>query len=144
MTAKELIQANLDVVVGNAPDLTARFYARLFEQHPELQHLFGRRSAEAQQRMLLEAIAAVVDHLDDLPWLEQTLRALGAKHVAYGVTDAMYPMVAGALMDTLERASAEHWNDAVRDAWAAALTFVADRMQAGARTADGMTASAAE
>ena len=52
MSAKELIQANLEVVVGNAPDLTARFYATLFERHPELQTLFGRRSAEAQQRML--------------------------------------------------------------------------------------------
>lgn len=141
MTANELIQANLEVVVGNAPDLTARFYARLFERHPELQRLFGRRSAEAQQRMLLEAIAAVVDHLDDLPWLEQTLKALGAKHVDYGVTDEMYPMVAGTLMATLEQASGEHWNNAVRDAWAGALTFVAEQMQAGARQLEGANAA---
>lgn len=140
MNAKELIQANLEVVIANAPDLTARFYATLFARNPELQKLFGRRSAEAQQRMLLEAIAAVVDHLDDLPWLEQTLRALGAKHVTYGVTDEMYPLVAVALMDTLRDASGDRWDDATRQAWLGALTFVAERMQAGARD----TAVAAE
>src|SRR5689334_1242320 len=90
---KTLIQQNLEIVSQNAPDLTARFYATLFQRHPQLSRLFGRRSAEAQQRMLLEAIVAVVDHLDDLPWLEGTLRALGAKHVTYGVTEDMYPPV---------------------------------------------------
>src|SRR6185503_7557534 len=124
---KNLIQRNLEVVSTNAPDLTARFYAKLFERHPELSRLFGRRSAEAQERMLLEAIVAVVDHLDDLPWLEGTLRALGSKHVEYGVTDDMYPLVAGALIDTLREASGERWDTLTAEAWAGALGFVADR-----------------
>ena len=133
MDTKTLIQQNLDVVSQNAPDLTARFYATLFERHPELTRLFGRRSAEAQQRMLLEAIVAVVDHLDDTTWLEGTLRGLGAKHVDYGVTDDMYPLVASALIDTLREASGPRWSSDIAEAWAGALGFVADRMMAGAR-----------
>ena len=70
-------------------------------RQPELSVLFGRRSAEAQGRMLLEAVVAVVDHLQDMPWLDHTLRALGARHVDYGVTEEMYPLVASALIDTL-------------------------------------------
>lgn len=133
MTAKMLIQRNLDLVSQHAPDLTTRFYATLFERHPELAPLFGRRSAEAQQRMLLEAIVAVVDHLEDTSWLDETLRALGAKHTDYGVTDEMYPLVASALIDTLRAASGSEWDDATAGAWTSALTFVAERMMAGAR-----------
>jgi hemoglobin-like flavoprotein len=130
---KTLIQKNLEVVTQEAPDVVARFYARLFERHPELARLFGRRSAEAQQKMLLEAIVAVVDRLEDAPWLDSTLRALGRKHVDYGVTDEMYPMVASALIDTLRDASGAAWDDATEQAWSTALGFVAETMIAGAR-----------
>lgn len=133
MDANTLIQRNLDVVMERAPDLTLRFYATLFHRHPELSVLFGRRSAEAQGRMLLEAVVAVVDHLQDMPWLDNTLRALGARHVDYGVTEEMYPLVASALIDTLAEVSGEHWNAPTADAWSGALTFVAGRMMAGAR-----------
>jgi hemoglobin-like flavoprotein len=83
--------------------------------------------------MLLEAVVAVVDHLQDMPWLDNTLRALGARHVDYGVTEEMYPLVASALIDTLAEVSGEHWNAPTADAWSGALTFVAGRMMAGAR-----------
>jgi hemoglobin-like flavoprotein len=133
MDSKALIQRNLEVVMEQAPDLTARFYGTLFQRHPELQLLFGRRSAEAQGRMLLEAVVAVVDHLEDVSWLDVTLRALGKKHVEYGVTEEMYPLVASALLDTLRAASGNKWDDPTAGAWSTALTFVAGRMMAGAR-----------
>lgn len=135
MSTKALIERNLEVVTQNAPDLIARFYATLFERNPQLAALFGRRSAEAQERMLLEAIVAVVDHLEDSAWLNGTLRALGAKHVAYGVRDEMYPMVASALIDSLRSASGDRWDDATAQAWTGALTFVAETMISGARDA---------
>ena len=133
MDTKALIQRNLDVVLDSAPDLAARFYAKLFQHHPELSSLFVRRPLAVQERMLLEAIAAVVDHLDDAPWLDQTLRVLGAKHVDYGVTDEMYAMVTSALIDTLRDASGQAWDEPTHQAWSAALAFVAERMQFGAR-----------
>src|SRR4029078_6486057 len=91
--SKTLIQHNLDVVMQNAPDLTTRFYGALFRVHPELPLLFGRRSAEAQGRMLLEAVVAVVDHLQDMPWLDVTLRALGKRHVEFAPTHEMSPLL---------------------------------------------------
>jgi hypothetical protein len=33
----------------------------------------------------------VLDHLEDAPWLTDTLGALGAKHVGYGVTRGARP-----------------------------------------------------
>lgn len=132
MTPNDLIRTNLELVATAAPDLTARFYERLFRLHPSLQHLFGRRSAEAQERMLLEAIVAVVDHLEDATWLESTLGALGAKHVEYGVRDEMYPLVGGALLETLADVSGDAWDAPTAKAWSDAITFIASTMIAGA------------
>lgn len=133
MTDKELIEDNLAVVVERAPDLTTRFYGNLFRYHPELQRLFGRRSAAAQEKMLLEAILAVVEHMDDPVWLRNTLRPLGAKHVSYGVTAPMYPIVAETLILTLGEASGSAWNAVVEAAWLRAILAVANEMLAGAR-----------
>lgn len=133
MDTKALIERNLELVTQNAPDLIARFYGTLFARNPQLASLFGRRSAEAQQRMLLQAIVAVVDHLEDGAWLDGTLRALGRKHVEYGVSEEMYPLVASALIDSLRDASGEHWDEPTQLAWAGALSFIAQTMIAGAR-----------
>lgn len=135
MHPNDRIRKNLELVATRAPDLTARFYERLFERHPELRGMFGRRSAEAQQRMLLEAIVAVVDHLDDAAWLGETLGALGAKHVDYGVRDEMYPLVGSALVATLADVSGDEWDAETEAAWTAALGFVAETMIAGAESA---------
>lgn len=132
MTPNDRIRENLDLVANRAPDLTARFYARLFALHPALRHLFGRRSEAEQERMLLAAIVAVVDHIEDAAWLEQTLGDLGAKHVDYGVRDDMYPMVGGALLDTLREVSAESWNGHTEQAWSDAIGVIAGLMIAGA------------
>jgi hemoglobin-like flavoprotein len=140
MHPHDLIRENLDLVASRAPDLTARFYERLFARHPEVRHMFGRRSAEAQQRMLLEAIVAVVDHLEDAAWLAETLGAMGEKHVDYGVEDAMYPLVVDALVATLEAVSAEAWSPELEAAWRAALGFVAETMIAGAERARQLAA----
>ncbi len=133
MHPHERIRQNLELVAERAPDVTARFYERLFRTQPQLTPLFGRNAAAAQQEMLLSAIVAVVDHLDDAAWLDQTLRALGAKHVEYGVDDSMYPLVAEALVATLAEVSAEAWSPEVESAWLGALGFVAKTMIAGAQ-----------
>jgi hemoglobin-like flavoprotein len=133
MSSKQLIEVNLAVVVQAAPDVVGRFYAKLFERHPELQRLFGRRSQQEQEKMLTEAILAVVGHMEDADWLRGVLRPLGAKHVTYGVTETMYPLVADALVDTLREASGSHWSPEVERAWSDALGAVAGEMIAGAR-----------
>jgi hemoglobin-like flavoprotein len=141
MSPKALIEANLAIVSNAAPDVVARFYARLFEQNPELRALFGRRSSAAQERMVLDAIVAVVDHMDDALWLSATLRPLGAKHLSYGVRDDMYPLVANALIATLREASGSDWSPSVEAAWAGALGAVAGEMIAGAKEVEGAPTS---
>jgi hypothetical protein len=47
---------------------------------------FDRNSSAQQEKMLTDALVAVMDHLEDAPWPTSTLQGLGAKHRGYGVT----------------------------------------------------------
>jgi len=127
-----LLRSSFAIVVDREPELTARFYERLFTDYPQSRPLFGRRSQRAQEEMLRDALIAVIDHLDDSQWLDGTLRALGRKHVDYGVTTPMYDWVGASLLATLEVAAGEHWTATHAEQWAAAYGVVAGAMQAGA------------
>jgi hemoglobin-like flavoprotein len=71
----KLLRESFDVVVERSPNLTHRFYEILFERYPQTKPMFpeGRRSR--QEGMLTEALVAVLDHLEDAPWLTGTLHA---------------------------------------------------------------------
>ncbi|HVK85414.1 MAG TPA: globin domain-containing protein [Kofleriaceae bacterium] len=127
----DLLRASFELVIDRRPDLTIRFYEILFARYPELQPMF-RNAREAQAKMLAGAIAAVLDHLEDAPWLEATLGALGACHTSYGVTDAMYGMVGDALLATLAEVAAEAWTPEVEQQWKLAYGAITMMMQAGA------------
>jgi hemoglobin-like flavoprotein len=129
-----ILRASFELVIDRCPDLTLRFYAILFERYPQLQALFS-RDRTAQSKMLAEALAAVLDHLEDAPWLVKTLGALGAKHVSYRVTDEMYDMVGDALLATLAEGAAEAWTPEVAAQWTAAFGAIAGMMKDGARAA---------
>jgi len=128
-----LLRASFERVVEHHPDITHHFYEILFERYPQVRALFGRNSREAQEQMLTRALVAVVDHLEDASWLVETLTALGAKHVDYGVTDEMYDWVGESLLAALARAEGLHWTPEVEASWTAAYGFIATTMQAGAR-----------
>src|SRR5690242_15545206 len=131
----DILRQSFDLVIDRRPDLTARFYEILFERYPALQPMFRPNRRATQEKMLAQALAAVLDHLEDASWLSTTLGNLGAGHVGYGVTDAMYDQVGDALLATLAEVAAEAWTDEVRAQWTEAFGAIASMMQAGARRA---------
>jgi len=130
----QILRSSFDLVIDRRPDLTMRFYEILFDRNPELKPMFT-RDREAQAKMLAEALVAVLDHLEDAPWLGSTLGGLGAKHVEYGVTEAMYDHVGGALLATLAEVAAEAWTPEVATQWTLAFDAIASMMKAGAAPA---------
>src|SRR5690242_10981562 len=111
-----ILRDSFELIIDRRPDLTIRFYEILFERYPVLAPMF-RRDRAAQSKMLAGAIAAVLDHLEDAPWLQTTLGQLGAKHVEYGVTLQMYDQVGDALLATLAEVAAETWTPVVANQW---------------------------
>lgn len=132
----DALRESFTLVVERAPDLTHRFYEVLFARHPQVRPLFGRNSRPAQEKMLTQALAAVIDHVEDASWLAETLGAMGAKHVGYGVTPEMYAWVGDSLLITLEEVAGPEWTPEVATAWADAFAAIQSLMLAGADAAE--------
>ena len=132
-----LLTESIEIAVEREPVITKRFYEILFERYPSVRPLFGRNAPERQQQMLQDTIVAALDHLNDGEWLEQTLGALGAKHVSYGVTDDMYPAVGECLVAALSELCGDRWTAEHEASWVAAYGALSDLAIAGARKARG-------
>jgi hemoglobin-like flavoprotein len=125
----ELLRSSFALVVEREPQVTSRFYDVLFKNYPQVKPLFSPNGRDQQERMLRDALVAVVDHLEDAPWLETQLKALGQKHVGYGVTPEMYGWVGASLLETLESVAGEAWTPELAKAWADAYGAIAGLMQ---------------
>lgn len=127
----DALRTSFEIIVERSPELTHRFYEVLFERYPQVRRLFGRNSGAQQEKMLTQALAAVIEHLEDGPWLAQTLGALGAKHDDYGVTREMYGWVGESLLVALGEALGPDWTPRNEKAWTGAYGAIAGLMQAG-------------
>lgn len=129
-----LVQASFAEVVSIAETAAALFYERLFELDPSLRPMF-RGDMKEQGRKLMDMIAVVVVNLPRLTGILSSVRALGARHAAYGVRDEHYDTVGDALLWTLGQGLGEAFTDETRDAWAAAYTVLATTMKDAAAEA---------
>ena len=130
-----LLRESFELVATRQPDVTRHFYDILFERYPQTRAMFGRNARAAQEKMLTQALVAVMDHLEDASWFAVTLGALGAKHVDYGVTDEMYHWVGECLLEALARAAGADWTAEIADEWTEAYRAIAGAMIDGARRA---------
>ncbi len=128
----DLVRASFAQVAPIAREAAALFYGRLFEIAPGLRGLF-RGDMEAQGAKLMAMLATAVAHLDRLEAVVPAVRALGARHAGYGVTDADYAPVAEALLWTLGQALGDGFTPATRAAWVGAYTILAGQMQDAGR-----------
>jgi len=129
-----LLRNSFDLVVARQPKVSSLFYQVLFTRHPQVRPLFKRNAADTQERMLQAALVAVMEHLDDVSWLCETLGALGAKHRDYGVTDEMYDWVGDSLLITLREVAGSDWSPELSEAWSDAYQAIAMLMLRGARS----------
>ena len=127
----QALQGSFRLALASEPNLTHVFYDDLFARHPAARPLFGQTDMASQERMLGEALVAVMDHLDDVPWLQSTLAGLGAKHAGYGVTTDMYDWVGESLLATLAGAAGRDWTDDLAASWQEAYGAIVSMMLAG-------------
>jgi len=128
-----LLTESFHLVAERAPDITHRFYGHLFGKYPQARAMFHRKPQAQQEKMLAEALGAVIAHLEDAAWLVATLTAMGDKHIEYGVTSEMYGWVGDALMTTLREIAGADWTDAHERAWGEAYGAITSIMDPAAR-----------
>ncbi len=129
-----LVKDSFRKVVPIADQAAALFYARLFELDPSLRRLF-RGDMTEQGRKLMAMIAAAVAALEKLDSLVPAVRALGARHGGYGVTEDHYATVGAALLWTLEKGLGPEFTPEVRAAWVSVYSLLANTMIEAQRAA---------
>lgn len=128
---KQLVRESFRNVREVAGPVALLFYGRLFELDPSLRPLFH-QDIRLQGRKLMDMLTTVVDSLDHLEDLGPTLRALGQRHVGYGVRLEHYDTLKSALIWALSQALQPDFYPDVRAAWTAVIDAINTVMKEGA------------
>jgi hemoglobin-like flavoprotein len=114
--------------------MASRFYQELFSRDPALRALFTTDMAEQQVRFTLK-LTEIVQAMPRLDELLAHTRALGARHVGYGVHAADYQTVGAALLAALAAVLGDDFDALTNEAWATAYNLMAETMLEGAASA---------
>ena len=126
-----LVQNTFDKVKPIAPAAAQLFYNRLFQVDPSLRSLFKIDMTE-QGTKLMHMIGVAVAGLNNPESIASAVQDLGRRHVGYGVVDAHYQTVGGALLWTLKQGLGADFSPEVEIAWAEAYNFLASVMKEAA------------
>ena len=131
-----VLEASFDLIAPRGDVWMESFYARLFATAPSVRPLFAETDLRHQKAMLLGALVLLRRSLRDLDAIVPKLRALGARHVAYGATRAHYVIVGEVLIASMAEVAGEGWRPEYGREWAAAFAVVAGAMLDGAAAAE--------
>jgi hemoglobin-like flavoprotein len=114
---KILVTQSYMKVELNSEHFTDLFYQRLFEIAPETRPLFNHSNLREQKRKLAQTISMAVRSLNRFEAYLPNLKALGQKHITYGISTDMYAYVGEALIWTLEQSLGNEFTAEVKEAW---------------------------
>lgn len=135
----DLILTSSQAITDDPDGFSSAFYETVFEIAPATRAMFpddmtAQRSKLVRElQFMVQAASAWADPAALEGFVART-RELGRRHVAYGVTAAMYEPVGTALMATL-RDAVDGFGPDHEQAWAKLYTLVAETMLEGATTA---------
>lgn len=128
----ELLEQSFELVKPQADEFVASFYNNLFTDYPAAKPLFSHSDMVKQQQMLKGALVMVISNLRKPDVLTDSLRGLGARHVAYGALPDHYPLVGNSLLKTLDQYAGDAWTPELKAAWTEAYGAIAELMLEGA------------
>ena len=123
-----LVKSSWAKVTPIADEAAALFYHRLFELDPTFKLLFL-SDMEQQGRRLMGMIGIAVNSLDRIGDIVPAVRALGRRHVDYGVKHQDYDTVGDALLWSLSQSLGEKFTPEVEASWIAVYRVLADTMK---------------
>jgi len=129
-----LVQTSFERLGPQLPAMATRFYQELFARDPALRAMFTIPLA-LQEVKFAEKLTEIVRAMPRLDELLTHTRALGARHVGYGVRTADYQTLGDALIAALAAVLGDGFDAATREAWALAYNLVAETMLDGAASA---------
>lgn len=128
-----LVQATFDRILPISDVIADIFYRRLFDLDPTMRRLFH-GDPGMQGKKLLDAVSIIIGNLNRPDRILPGIRALGRRHVAYGVRSHHYTTFGEALIWTLEHGLGDAFTTEVRRAWTAVYNLLAATMKDAAAT----------
>ena len=129
----EQVALVLDGVARLRPDMDRTadaFYRNLFERHPEVRPMFPADLSRLRLKFADE-LNAIVTAIPDFPAFFEAARALGARHVGYGVRAAHFAMVRPPLLAAIAAQLGEAWTPPMAAAWTSAYDMISEAMLLG-------------
>ncbi len=125
-----LIKTSFQILHAREPHIPKRFYEVFFKLHPTVAPMFHGRAQ--QELMFAKTLVAIIDRIDDAPWLEEQLAEIGARHSKLPLRPEMWIWFQAALMATFEEIAGEDWTPETERAWNGALGYILRRVRAAA------------
>jgi nitric oxide dioxygenase len=132
--SEAVVRATAAVVAEHAERITARFYPRMFEEHPELLRVFnqGNQATGEQSRALAASVVAYAVQLvdPDAPSFHHVLRRIAHKHVSLGIRPEQYTIVGHHLLAAVGEVLGDAVTPEVADAWSEVYWLFATQLVA--------------
>ncbi|HEY8592427.1 MAG TPA: globin domain-containing protein [Sphingomicrobium sp.] len=119
-----LVQDSFSAVMAQRAEASVVFYRRLFAVAPDMRRLFS----GDQSRKALQVLTTIVDNLDQLGLLLDSVEYLAQRHASLGVREHHYALVGQALIETLRECLGERFTRETERAWGYAYTILSGRM----------------
>jgi hemoglobin-like flavoprotein len=129
----EVIRESFNLLKPYADEFISNFYENLFKSYPDAKKLFEDVNMDLQKKQLVGSLAYIVNHLEDSERLVGYLKAMGEKHVDYGVQEEHYSWVGASLLKTFSDAFGDKWADPYKEQWETAIGFIAETMIEGSK-----------
>jgi len=119
--ALSVVQATAPVVAAHADQITARFYPRMFNAHPELLRVFnqGNQATGEQSKALAGSVVAYAVQLIDpeAPSFDHVMRRIAYKHVSLGIRPEQYTIVGEHLLASVGEVLGDAVTPEIAAAW---------------------------
>lgn len=121
-----IVKSTIPAIAATGPKLTAHFYDRMFNQHPELKDIFNmtHQANGAQREALFNAICAYAVHIETPEALISAVEKIAQKHVSLNIKPEHYPIVGENLLAAIDELL--NPGQEVLDAWGKAYGVLAD------------------
>lgn len=135
----ELLEQSFEQIKPNLEAFISSFYQTLFQDYPQIRHLFDHTDMAKQRKMLFGTLTLVVENLRNPEALDSALKELGARHVQYGALPEYYPLFRRSLLKAMETTLGERWTLEIEQAWVDAYHALTSLMLEGAEYPENMT-----
>jgi len=116
-----VVGATAAVVAEHAEQITARFYPRMFAEHPDLLRVFnqGNQATGEQSRALAASVVAYAVQLidPDAPPFDHVMSRIANKHISLGIRPEQYTIVGHHLIAAVAEVLGDAVTPEVASAW---------------------------